>query len=99
MHGPLNVKFLFYSFNVRILEYLKLFLCFHFIFSLHWYFCVLSCNYLHNFHFYMSMVISLPLMVLGISMCIILNYIKSRRMRWVGHVARMVEERGCVGSW
>jgi len=25
--------------------------------------------------------------------------IKSRRMRWVGHVARMGEERGCIGSW
>jgi len=25
--------------------------------------------------------------------------IKSRRMRWVGHVACMGEERGCIGSW
>ena len=25
--------------------------------------------------------------------------IKSRRMRWVGHVARMGEEGGCIGSW
>jgi len=25
--------------------------------------------------------------------------IKSRRIRWVGHVARMSEERGCIGSW
>ena len=25
--------------------------------------------------------------------------IKSRRMRWAGHVACMVEERGCIGSW
>jgi len=25
--------------------------------------------------------------------------IKSRIMRWAGHVARMGEERGCVGSW
>jgi len=25
--------------------------------------------------------------------------IKLRRMRWVGHVARMGEERGCIGSW
>jgi len=25
--------------------------------------------------------------------------IKSRRMRWAGHVARMGEERMCVGSW
>ena len=25
--------------------------------------------------------------------------IKSRRMRWAGHVARMGEERGCIGSW
>ena len=22
-----------------------------------------------------------------------------RRMRWAGHVARMGEERGCIGSW
>ena len=25
--------------------------------------------------------------------------IKSRRMRLAGHVARMGEERGCIGSW
>jgi len=25
--------------------------------------------------------------------------IKSRRMRWAGHVARMGEERGCISSW
>ena len=25
--------------------------------------------------------------------------IKSRRMRWAGHVACMCEERGCIGSW
>jgi len=25
--------------------------------------------------------------------------IKSRRMRWAGHVARMGEERGSIGSW
>ena len=25
--------------------------------------------------------------------------IKSRRMRWAGHVARMGEEGGCIGSW
>jgi len=25
--------------------------------------------------------------------------IKSRRMRWAGHVARMGEEKGCIGSW
>ena len=25
--------------------------------------------------------------------------IKSRRMRWAGHVAGMGEERGCIGSW
>jgi len=24
---------------------------------------------------------------------------KSKRMRWVGHVARMGEERWCIGSW
>jgi len=29
----------------------------------------------------------------------IVRVIKSRRMRWVRHVARMGEERGCVGSW
>jgi len=25
--------------------------------------------------------------------------IKLRRIRWAGHVARMGEERGCIGSW
>jgi len=29
----------------------------------------------------------------------IMRVIKSRRMRWAGHVARMGEERGCIGSW
>ena len=29
----------------------------------------------------------------------IVRVIKSRRMRRVGHVARMGEERGCIGSW
>jgi len=29
----------------------------------------------------------------------IVRVIKSRRMRLVGHVARMGEERGCVGFW
>ena len=29
----------------------------------------------------------------------IVRVIKSRRMRWAGHVARMVEGRGCIGSW
>jgi hypothetical protein len=28
----------------------------------------------------------------------IVQVIKSRRMRWAGHVARMGEERGCIGS-
>ena len=28
----------------------------------------------------------------------IVRVIKSRRMRWAGHVARMSEERGCIGS-
>ena len=28
-----------------------------------------------------------------------MRVIKSRRMRWAGHVACMGEERGCVGSW
>ena len=29
----------------------------------------------------------------------IVRVIKSRRMRWAGHVARMGEDRGCIGSW
>jgi len=29
----------------------------------------------------------------------IVRGIKWRRMRWAGHVARMGEERGCIGSW
>jgi len=29
----------------------------------------------------------------------IVRVIKSRRMRWAGHVACMGEERGCRGSW
>ena len=29
----------------------------------------------------------------------IVRVIKSRRKRWAGHVARMGEERGCIGSW
>jgi hypothetical protein len=29
----------------------------------------------------------------------IVHMIKWRRMRWAGHVARMGEERGCIGSW
>ena len=29
----------------------------------------------------------------------IVRVIKSRRMRWAGHVARMGEETGCIGSW
>jgi len=29
----------------------------------------------------------------------IVRVIKSRRMKWAGHVARMGEERGCIGSW
>jgi len=28
----------------------------------------------------------------------IVRVIKWRRMRWTGHVARMGEERGCIGS-
>jgi len=28
----------------------------------------------------------------------IVRVIKSRRMRWAGHVARMGVERGCIGS-
>jgi len=29
----------------------------------------------------------------------IVRVIKSRRMRWAGHVVRMGEERGCIRSW
>jgi len=29
----------------------------------------------------------------------IVRVVKSRRMRWTGHVARIGEERGCIGSW
>jgi len=29
----------------------------------------------------------------------IVRVIESRRMRWAGHVARMGEEKGCIGSW
>ena len=29
----------------------------------------------------------------------IVRVIKSRRMRWAGHVAHMGEERGCIGFW
>jgi len=29
----------------------------------------------------------------------IVRVIKLRKMRWTGHVARMGEERGCIGSW
>ena len=29
----------------------------------------------------------------------IVRGIQSRRMRWAGRVARMGEERGCIGSW
>ena len=29
----------------------------------------------------------------------IVRVIKSRKMRWAGHVARMGEEGGCIGSW
>ena len=28
----------------------------------------------------------------------IVRLIKSRRMRWAGHVARLDDERGCIGS-
>jgi len=28
-----------------------------------------------------------------------MRVIKSRRIRWAGHVARMCEERGCIRSW
>jgi len=29
----------------------------------------------------------------------IVRVIKWRRMRWAGHVARISEDRGCIGSW
>jgi hypothetical protein len=29
----------------------------------------------------------------------IVRVVKSRRMRWTRHVARMGEERGCTGCW
>ena len=29
----------------------------------------------------------------------IVRVIKLRRMGWAGHVVRMGEERGCIGSW
>jgi len=29
----------------------------------------------------------------------IVRVIKSRRLKWAGHVARMFEERRCIGSW
>jgi len=29
----------------------------------------------------------------------IVRVTKSRGMRWAGHVVRMGEERGCIGSW
>ena len=29
----------------------------------------------------------------------IVRVIKSRRMRWARHIARMGEEKGCIGSW
>jgi len=29
----------------------------------------------------------------------IVRVIKSRRMRWAEHVARVGEKRGCIGSW
>jgi len=29
----------------------------------------------------------------------IARVIKWRRIRWIGHVARIGEERGCIGSW
>ena len=28
-----------------------------------------------------------------------MRVIKSRRMRWAGHVACIGEDRGCIGSW
>ena len=27
------------------------------------------------------------------------GFFQNRRIRWAGHVARMGEERGCIGSW
>jgi len=42
----------------------------------------------------------IPLWEVGSSSPNIVQVIKSRRMRWAGHVVRMGEERGgCIGSW
>ena len=32
-------------------------------------------------------------------LCFSPNIVRSRRMRWAGHVARMGEESGCIGCW
>jgi len=37
-------------------------------------------------------------MIEAISAYVVL-VVKSRRMSWVGNVAHMGEERGCIGSW
>jgi len=36
---------------------------------------------------------------MSIMYCMLIKIPYSRRMRWAGHVARMGEERGCIGSW
>jgi len=40
-----------------------------------------------------------PLLPLGNTAGTIVRVIKSRRMRWAGHVARMGEERGVCRVW
>ena len=29
----------------------------------------------------------------------VVRVIKSKKMRWTGHVTRMGQERGCIGAW
>ena len=47
----------------------------------------------------LEMLLTLPNFIDLYSPPNIVRVIKSRRMRWAGHVARMGEERGCIGSW
>ena len=47
-------------------------------------------------HFYLSYIVELNDLYSSPN---IVRVIKLRRMRWAGHVARMGEERGCIGSW
>ena len=50
------------------------------------------------------LVVNLPLIIVLVVVILysspnIVRVIKSRRMRWAGHVARIGDERGCKGSW